>query len=123
RAFNVSLDIQKAVLEMFRGGVNLREIYDMAQSMASESSLGEYFMGHGEGKARFVGHGVGLELDELPVIADGFDFILEENMTVAIEPKFMFPGVGAVGVENTWASGRGMAQKITDLDDMLQPFS
>ena len=119
KALDVSLDIQEAVVEMFKSGVNLREIYDMAQSMASDADLGEFFMGHGNTKVKFMGHGVGLELDELPVIAKGYDFTLGENMTVAIEPKFLFPKIGAVGVENTWASKREKAEKITDLEDFL----
>jgi len=55
----------------------------------------------GEGKVRFVGHGVGLELDELPVLAAG-ESRLEEGMVFALEPKFVLPGLGAIGVENTW---------------------
>jgi Xaa-Pro aminopeptidase len=87
--------------------------------MAKEADLGEYFMGSGKDKVKFLGHGVGLELDELPVIAEGYDFTLEGNMTVAIEPKFLFPNIGAVGVENTWASKEGTPQKLSDLIDVL----
>ena len=119
-AFDVSIEIQEAVLDMFKSGVNLREIYDMAVSMASKAGLEEHFMGYGKGKALFIGHGVGLELDEQPVIAKGYEFTLEEDMTVAIEPKFMFPGTGAVGVENTWASGNERAEKLTDITDVMQ---
>lgn len=119
KALDASLEIQEAVLDRFKSGANLGEIYDLAVSMASESNLGEFFMGYGNGKAKFIGHGVGLELDELPVIAEGYDFILGENMTLAIEPKFLFPEIGAVGVENTWASRKGRPDKITDLKDVL----
>jgi len=119
KAFDVSLEIQETVLDMFRSGVNLRAVYDVAVSMASKAGLGPHFMGYGKGQARFIGHGVGLELDELPVIAKGYDFTLEDGMTVAIEPKFMFPKIGAVGVENTWAAGKGAAEKISDLEDVI----
>jgi Xaa-Pro aminopeptidase len=119
RALDVSLHIQKAVVDRYKSGANLKEIYDMAQQMAKKSGLGDYFMGYGKDKVKFLGHGVGLELDELPVIAEGYDFALEENMTVAIEPKFLFPKVGAVGVENTWASRGGRPEKITDLEDVV----
>ncbi len=120
RAFDMSLKIQEAVLEKFTCGVNLREIYEMAFTLASKAGLEEHFMGHGKGKALFIGHGVGLELDEQPVIAKGYDFALDEGMTVAIEPKFMFPGIGAVGIENTWAAGLGRAEKLTDVEDVLR---
>ncbi|UCE36295.1 MAG: aminopeptidase P family protein [Thermoplasmata archaeon] len=119
KALDLSLQIQEAVIQEFKSNVNLREIYDMAQKMASDAGFGDYFMGFGNSKVRFLGHGVGLELDELPVIAEGFDFTLEENMTVAIEPKFLFPKVGAVGVENTWASKKGRPEKITEMEDVL----
>jgi Xaa-Pro aminopeptidase len=59
-------------------------------------------MGIGDSQVRFVGHGVGLELDELPVLATGFDIPLEPGMTIAIEPKFFFPERGGVGIENTY---------------------
>jgi Xaa-Pro aminopeptidase len=120
RAFDFSLEIQGAVLDMFKSGVNLREIYETAVSMAAKEGLEKHFMGQGKGKALFIGHGVGLELDELPVIAKGYDFTLEEGMSVAIEPKFMFSGIGAVGMENTWAAGKGRAEKLTDIPDIIQ---
>jgi Xaa-Pro dipeptidase len=119
KALYVSLNIQEAVIDKFKKGANLKEIYEMAVSMAFDADLGEFFMGHGDSKVKFLGHGVGLELDELPVIAEGYDFVLGENMTVAIEPKFLFPKIGAVGVENTWASTQEKPEKITDLEDFL----
>ncbi|UCE74741.1 MAG: aminopeptidase P family protein [Methanomassiliicoccales archaeon] len=118
-ALEAGLKIQEEAIKLFKSGVNLREIYDMAVLMASEANLGEFFMGWGNSKVKFLGHGVGLELDELPVIAEGYDFELKENMTVAIEPKFLFPKIGAVGVENTWASKKGNPEKITDMADVL----
>jgi Xaa-Pro aminopeptidase len=87
--------------------------------MAQKANFGEYFMGFGPSKVKFLGHGVGLELDEMPVIAQRFDFTLEENMTLAIEPKFLFPNIGAVGVENTWASKKGYPEKISNMDDII----
>jgi Xaa-Pro aminopeptidase len=119
KAFETSLQIQEGALNRFKSGANLKEIYDSAQEMAKKSGLGDNFMGYGKDKVKFLGHGVGLELDELPVIAEGFDFTLQKNMTVAIEPKFLFPKVGAVGVENTWAAKEGGPQKITDIEDVL----
>jgi Xaa-Pro aminopeptidase len=51
---------------------------------------------------KFLGHGIGLEIDELPVLARGFKQPLEAGMTIAIEPKFTFPGIGVVGIENSY---------------------
>ena len=79
--------------------------------------LGQHFMGWGENRVRFVGHGVGLELDELPVLAPGQTMALAPGQVLAIEPKFFHPGVGAVGLENTYeVTGRGL-RKITVTPD------
>lgn len=58
-------------------------------------------MGHKQ-KAGFIGHGVGIEINELPVIAPRSHDILQENNVIALEPKFVIPHVGAVGIENTY---------------------
>jgi len=62
----------------------------------------EHFMGHAKPKVRFLGHGVGLVVDEPPVIAMGFDEPLEEGMAIALEPKYAVTGMGLVGIENTY---------------------
>jgi Xaa-Pro aminopeptidase len=76
-------------------------------------------MGPPGDQARFVGHGVGLELDELPVLAPGFDAPLVAGQTIAVEPKFVLPGLGAVGIENTWAVGESGGVRITELGDAV----
>ncbi len=48
-----------------------------------------------------MAHGIGLELGEFPYLAEGHDYGLEVGMTFSLEPKVVFPGEGAVGVENT----------------------
>jgi Xaa-Pro aminopeptidase len=117
KAFDLSLTIHEAVVTEYRMGINLRNIYETAHNMAQKAGFDDYFMGYGNSKVKFLGHGVGLELDELPVCAKGFDFILKGNITLAIEPKFLFPKIGAVGVENTWSSKEGKPDKITDIID------
>jgi Xaa-Pro aminopeptidase len=52
-------------------------------------------------RIRFVGHGIGSELDEYPFLASGQTLELQENMIVAVEPKLIFPDKGVVGIENT----------------------
>jgi methionine aminopeptidase len=58
-------------------------------------------MGAGDDRIRFIGHGVGLEVDEFPFLAEGQKTRLQEGMTIALEPKMIFPGKGVVGIENT----------------------
>jgi Xaa-Pro aminopeptidase len=60
-----------------------------------------------------------MELDEVPVLAPGFDAPLQAGMTLAIEPKFVFPGLGAVGIENTWAVADSGGERLGTLGDDL----
>ncbi|MFA7468646.1 MAG: M24 family metallopeptidase, partial [Desulfotomaculaceae bacterium] len=64
----------------------------------------------------FVGHGVGTELDEWPVLAKGFKIPLEEGMVLALEPKFVFPE-GAVGIEDTFVVRDNGLENITEFDE------
>ncbi len=59
-------------------------------------------MGFGDRRANFLGHGVGLQIDEFPVLAEGFDEPLDAGMVLALEPKKGVPGVGMVGIEDTF---------------------
>ncbi|AFQ42270.1 M24 family metallopeptidase [Desulfosporosinus meridiei] len=78
------------------------EVYEEILTWVSENTpYGENFMGFGTSRVSFIGHGVGLELDELPTISKGSKIVLKKGMVVAIEPKFVFPGIGAVGIEDT----------------------
>jgi Xaa-Pro aminopeptidase len=79
------------------------ELFARAEQLAAEGGLGEHFMGAGRDRVRFLGHGVGMEIDELPVLAPGFEEPLVEGNVIAVEPKFVFPGRGAVGIENMYA--------------------
>jgi Xaa-Pro aminopeptidase len=70
-------------------------------------------MGAGENQVKFVAHSVGLELDEIPVIAPKYDVPFEANTVMAVEPKIFFPGVGGVGTENTYVIREGSPEKLT----------
>ncbi|MDC7221078.1 MAG: Xaa-Pro peptidase family protein [Spirochaetales bacterium] len=88
---------------------------DILEEIAAHAPAGfaECFMGHPGNQVKFLGHGVGLHIDEYPVIAKGFDEPLEENMIIALEPKCAIPGVGTVGVEDTFAVGAGGGECLT----------
>lgn len=82
-------------------GVPVARLYEIALDIVRAHNLEEYFMGRSQ-HAPFIGHGVGIQLNELPVITPRSKHILQENMVLAIEPKFFVPGVGAAGLENTY---------------------
>lgn len=120
KAFETALKIQAAVVDRLKPGVNGSDLHELSLNMAEEAGFADYYMGSSQDKAKFLGHGVGLELDELPVLAKGLNVPLEPGMVFAIEPKFIFPGEGVVGIENTFALTEKGAEKITDSsDDMI----
>jgi len=100
-AHEAMLSIQEAVKDKARPGVLTGDLYDFMISLAKEKGYEEYFMGAGDRRIRFTGHGIGLELDEYPFIAKGQKLRLAEGMIIALEPKTIFPGLGVVGIENT----------------------
>jgi Xaa-Pro aminopeptidase len=95
------LEIQQMVKKLAKPGVKSGEIYDQAHKKAKDLGYGDHFMGTGKESVRFVGHGIGLEVDEYPFLAAGQQLELRAGMTVALEPKLIFPGKGVVGIENT----------------------
>jgi len=100
---------------MARPGVPCEKLYDQAVELAGDSGYGKHFLGFPD-QVKFVGHGVGIELDELPVIAHGFSAPLEEGMVFALEPKFVFPD-GAVGVENSYLVTKDGLEKLTVFEE------
>ncbi len=118
-AYNIAVLIRNNLAEMGEPGVLAGALYDRAEEMAYTAGLGNHFMGYVE-KVSFVGHGVGLELDELPVIARGLDIPLEEGMVFALEPKFIFPGEGVVGIEDTFVVESNRLKQLTTFSDQLQ---
>jgi len=119
RAFDVSLEIQAYLQGALKPGAVCEELFQAALEIASQAGLGQNFMGMPGEQARFVGHGVGLELDEFPVIAQGFKVPLQVGHVIAIEPKFVIPGKGVIGIENTFAVSPEGGEKITDMPDSI----
>ena len=117
RAFDVAIDIQEIVRKGMKPGVVGEELFLAAASMAEHAGLGSCFMGMPGQQAKFVGHGVGLELDELPVLAKGFSMLLQANQVIAVEPKFVIPGKGVIGIENTFVVTAEGGLRLSDLPD------
>ncbi len=90
------------------------DVYDRGLEIAEEAGFGDLWMGSGAGRVRFVGHGIGLEINELPFLARGNARVLAAGDVVAVEPKLVFPGEGAVGWENAYAiREEGPAELLT----------
>ena len=95
------LQVQGMIKKIARPGTPSGAIYDRALEKTAELGYEHYFMGTGGERVRFVGHGIGLEVDEFPFLATGQKLKLKEGMTIALEPKLIFPNQGVVGIENT----------------------
>lgn len=118
KAHECSIAICRRLAELGRPGTEAKALYEEAEKMAREAGLHEYFMGHRQ-KAGFVGHGVGIEINELPVIAPRSRDILQENNVIALEPKFVIPKTGAVGIENTYVVTPDGLQPLTNTPEGL----
>lgn len=101
RANELSAAICDELAGMMHPGAKASELYARAAAMAEDASMADYFMGH-RSHAGFVGHGIGIEVNETPVLAPRSKDILQTGNVIAVEPKFVIPGIGAVGVENTY---------------------
>ncbi|MBO7317550.1 MAG: aminopeptidase P family protein [Bacteroidales bacterium] len=121
KAHQCSIDIHHAVVAMARPGVKAADIYNLTRTMAEEAGLGEYFMGHNQ-QAGFVGHGVGIEINESPVLAPRSRDVLEAGNVIALEPKFVIPGTGAVGIENTYLITADGIENLTDFTEEIMPL-
>jgi len=118
-AHEVMMEIQDAVAQKGLPGAKAEDLYFLALGIVEKAGLTDGFMGSPKG-VPFVGHGVGLELDEWPVIGKGGKTRLEEGMVIALEPKMVFPGQGVVGIENTFVVTERGLEKITRFPDVIK---
>ena len=114
QAYADMVKIQDKLYAIASPGVIWGDIYRQCCGLAEELGYRDNFMGVTGAQVSFIGHGIGIEVDEFPFIAKGFDEqVLEKNMTFAFEPKVVYPGIGAVGIENTWRVTDNGLEKIT----------
>lgn len=120
RAHSLSIDICRTLARMGVPGAKASDLYNRAADMARDAGLLHRFMGH-RSQAGFVGHGVGIVINELPVIAPRSRDILQPGNIIALEPKFVISGVGAVGIENTYlVTDNGMEALTTAPEQIVQ---
>jgi Xaa-Pro dipeptidase len=123
KGYDDMLAVQERMKELARPGVAWGEIYDACLALAIEQGHADHFMGYRGMQVSFIGHGIGIEIDEYPLIARGFGEIpLEIGMAFAFEPKVVFPGEGAVGIENTFYLSHEGLKQLTFSDDQMVIF-
>lgn len=117
-AHKTCLDIQEAVRVRLKPGALPSEIYqEVYEQEVLPRDFGENFMGFGDNQVAFLGHGIGLVIDEFPAIAQKVRVPLKKNMVIAVEPKKGLAGIGLVGIENTYLVTDAGGEKLTPGDD------
>lgn len=119
KAYAAAAEIQEELIRRAYPGTLCTELYRLAVEIAAGWGLGDYFMGCGPEQVKFVGHGIGLEIDELPIIGPKSPHVLEQGMVFALEPKFIFPGRGMIGLENSWCVTDRLPEKLSPIPDEL----
>jgi Xaa-Pro aminopeptidase len=102
-AYKACKEVHDTVLGEARPGVDCEAIFMKTLKLARKLGYKDSYLGPPGLQTHFIGHGIGLELNELPFIAQGQSYPLEKGMTFALEPKIVFYGEGSVGIENTVA--------------------
>ncbi|MCY3411705.1 MAG: aminopeptidase P family protein [Candidatus Heimdallarchaeota archaeon] len=110
--YDVAKEIHELAEKLLIHGKKASDTYHELIAFVTERGLEQNFMGRGEDRVQFIGHGIGLELDELPVITPGYIQELKENQVIALEPKFIFDTWG-VGLEQDYIIGKSKAERIT----------
>jgi Xaa-Pro aminopeptidase len=111
RAHGVSGDCHRMFLDSVARGDPIEQVYWNVSAYVDLQGLSPWFMGG----VKFIGHGVGMELDEFPVITEKFPGGFANGMVVAFEPKFVFPE-GTMGYENTYLIDEDRAVSLDNID-------
>lgn len=122
RSYEYTVTILSELEKMLRPGTSCEQLHVRALELAEQYGLTNHFMGYATNRVKFIGHGIGLEVDEWPILAKGSKHSLEAGMVVAIEPKFTFPHEGVVGIENSYLITPDGYRKLSVTPDQLLQF-
>jgi Xaa-Pro aminopeptidase len=118
-AYNACLEIHDTVLEEVRPGADCEAIFIKTLRLSEKLGYKDSYLGPSGLQTRFIAHGIGLELNELPFLAQGQSYPLEGGMAFAVEPKIVFPGEGSVGLENTVVVTQNGYEILTPIDQSI----
>jgi len=119
KAYEFAREVKDFMEGWVRPGRRCSELYREVMKLVEGRGYQDHFMGYKGHQVPFVGHGIGLEIDEYPLIAPNFHMEFEENMVFAFEPKLVFPGTGAVGVEDDYRVTKTGLERLSTSDDSL----
>ena len=106
------LAVKEEVVDVLDQGLSCSDAWKKGYQLASELGHADNLMGMSPDQSKFLGHSVGLQLDETPVVAEGFDSPLPIGGVMAIEPKVVHED-GSIGSEDTWVRDEEGMRPIT----------
>lgn len=118
RMHEISIEMHKNIMQKTKVGDRCADIYNSCMEMVKQHNVEQYFMGYRQ-KAAFVGHGLGIQINELPVLTSKSRDVIQENMLIAFEPKFVVPNIGAVGIENTYLVTKNGIENLTIFEENI----
>ncbi len=118
-AYAFAKEVKDFMETWVRPGRRCAELYREVMKLVRQRGYQNHFLGYKGHQVSFIGHGIGLEIDEYPLIAPSFNVEFEENMVFAFEPKLVFPGLGAVGVEDDYRVTLTGVERLSTYDDGL----
>lgn len=106
------LAVKDTVVDVLDSGETCQQAWRQGLALAEEFGHKDHLMGMNPDQSKFLGHSVGLQLDETPVVAEGFDRELPIGGTMAIEPKLVYFD-GSIGSEDTWVRDEDGMRPLT----------
>lgn len=111
--YNAILEGENAALEYIRPGVTAKDVYEQTIRAVQRAGLPQYYKSH-------VGHGIGLETYDPPLLSAGDQTVIEAGMVLDIEPPYYEIGLGAIHVEDTFVVTEAGARLLTSIDRSMQ---
>lgn len=99
--YSLLKEIADYLIQAIKPGLKCREIYHMAIEKAEELKVADAFLNFGKGRrSRMIGHGIGLELNEPPILSMYDDSEVLDGQVVALDMHMMDENVGVVKLED-----------------------
>ncbi|MHA1799041.1 MAG: M24 family metallopeptidase, partial [Candidatus Helarchaeota archaeon] len=109
--YKALLNARSHALELFKEGTLINQVFQKVENNLPDE-LKEYLQGYGKFKEG-MGHGIGLTLDEFPLITKQNTQALVEGNVIAFEPKVIIPGWGAINFEDDFIIKKDGYEQIT----------
>ena len=120
RLWEALLAVQGSAIAAAVPGNTAADVYAAAALAAADHGITEHFMTRATLDFPYVGHGVGVEIDEPPLLSPRDVTVLQPGMVLAIEPKVIIPGWGGLTVEDTVLVTAGAPEVLTPAPTQLE---